>query len=124
MQTLSEDKVSAGTDKRGGLIPSPCLLLIIITCSMITTSVYTTVQLLLLSNVIVQVMTGVQLNLEIQIPLLDDSNRNEQRQCFPLTWYIRTHGSGSYVGLTSWAWFSIDRFITVTKRCLYSPARI
>ena len=22
---------------------------------------------------------------------------------------IRTHGSGSYVGLASWAWFSIER---------------
>ena len=37
---------------------------------------------------------------------------------------ILTHGSGSYVGLASWAWFSIERFITVTKRCLYSPACI
>ena len=37
---------------------------------------------------------------------------------------IRTHGSGSYVGLASWAWFSIERFKTVRKRCLYSPARI
>ena len=41
---------------------------------------------------------------------------------------IRTHGSGSCVGLASdwlrWAWFSIERFKTVTKRCLYSPARI
>ena len=37
---------------------------------------------------------------------------------------IRTHGSGSYVGLASWAWFSIERFKTVTKRCLYSPARM
>ena len=52
---------------------------------------------------------------------------------FILTWlsnfiYIRTHGSGSYVGLPSdllrWAWFWIERFKTVTKRCLYSPARI
>ena len=37
---------------------------------------------------------------------------------------IRTHGSGSYVGLASWAWFSNERYKTVTKRCLYSPARI
>ena len=37
---------------------------------------------------------------------------------------IRTHGSGSYVGLASWAWFSSERFKTVTKHCLYSPARI
>ena len=41
---------------------------------------------------------------------------------------IRTHGSGSYVGLASdwlrWAWFLIERFKTVAKRCLYWPARI
>ena len=37
---------------------------------------------------------------------------------------IRTHGSGFYVGLASWAWFSNERYKTVTKRCLYSPARI
>ena len=29
-----------------------------------------------------------------------------------------THGSGSYVGLASWAWFSNERYKTVTKRCL------
>ena len=37
---------------------------------------------------------------------------------------IRTHGSGSYVRLASWAWFSIERFKVVTKRFLYSPAHI
>ena len=38
--------------------------------------------------------------------------------------YIRTHGSGSYVGLASWAWFLIECFKTVTKHCLYLPAHI
>ena len=46
------------------------------------------------------------------------------RHCVVYFDIIGTHGSGSYVGLASWAWFSIERFNTVTKRCLYSPVKV
>ena len=38
--------------------------------------------------------------------------------------YIRTHGRGFYVGMAPRAWFSLERLKTITKSCLYSPARI
>ena len=37
---------------------------------------------------------------------------------------IRTHSRESCVGMAPWAWFSFERLKTLTKRCLYSPARI
>ena len=38
--------------------------------------------------------------------------------------HIRTDGSGYYVGMAPWVWYSFKRLKMVTKRCLYSPASI
>ena len=61
-------------------------------------------------------------------PLCDRPHRRWILGCensihgFTILCIIRTHGI--YVRLASWAWFSIERFKTVAKRCLYSPVRI
>ena len=37
---------------------------------------------------------------------------------------IRTHVSGSYVGMALWAWFLLERLKTLTKHCLYLSAHV